>query len=276
MRLICNIFRDKIDYTPDIRSMWGYIVFAFPFVHSFVRTYVRSFVRSFVFPSQGQSFCVKVYKTSYFEDPLMDFIHIWHDGRYRSKVFISTIPTPGVTLGSSRTSNFHKKVRVKGFALNFIRPQEPLMDFIHIWHNCRYRSKVFISTIPTPGVTLGSRSRTSNFHKKVRVKGFALKFIRPHILKTLWWISFIFGMMVDIGLKFLSAPSPPRGWPWGQGHGLRIFIKKSRFFVFKFIYLYHQDPLGISFIFDILLDIGLESYSAWSPLRVWPRSRSRT
>ena len=84
-------------YTHDIRI---YIVFAFPFVHSFV----RSFVRSFVFPSQGQSFCVKVYKTIYFEDPLMDFIHIWHDGRYRSKVFISTIPTPGVTLGSrSRT-----------------------------------------------------------------------------------------------------------------------------------------------------------------------------
>ena len=65
--------------------MWGYIVFAFPFVRLFVRTYVRSyvrsFVRSFVFPSQGQSFCVKVYKTSYFEDPLMDFVHIWHDGR---------------------------------------------------------------------------------------------------------------------------------------------------------------------------------------------------
>ena len=149
------------------------------YVRSFVRTFVRSLVRSFVFPSQGQSFCLKVYKTSYFEDPLMDFIHIWHD--------------------------------------------------------CRYRSKVFISTIPTPGVTLGSRSQTSNFHKKVRVKVFALKFIRPHILKTLWWMSFIFGMMVDIGLKFLSAPSPPRGWPWGQGHGLRIFIKKSKFFVFKFI-----------------------------------------
>ena len=66
-----------------------------PFVRTFVRSYVRSFVRSFVFPSQGQSFCVKVYKTSYFEDPLMDFDYIWHDGRYRSKVFISTIPTPG-------------------------------------------------------------------------------------------------------------------------------------------------------------------------------------
>ena len=56
-----------------------------------------------------------------------------------------------------------------------------------------------------------------------------------YFLKTLWWISFIFGMMVDIGLRFLSAPSPPLGWPWGQGHGLRIFIKKSKFFVFKFI-----------------------------------------
>ena len=46
-----------------------------------------------------------------------------------------------------------------------------------------------------------------------RVKVFVLKFIRPHILKTLW-ISFIFGMMVDIGLKFLSAPSP-LGGEWG-------------------------------------------------------------
>ena len=32
-------------YTPDIQSMWGYIVFAFPFVRPFVRTFVRSFVR---------------------------------------------------------------------------------------------------------------------------------------------------------------------------------------------------------------------------------------
>ena len=87
---------------PPTYEVWGVYSFRFsvrPFVRTFVRSYVRSFVRSFVFPSQGQRFCVKVYKTSYFEDPLMDFIHIWHDGRYRSKVFISTIPTPGVTLG---------------------------------------------------------------------------------------------------------------------------------------------------------------------------------
>ena len=104
-------------YTPDIRSMWGFIVFAFPFVCSFVTSYVSSLIRSFVFPSQGQSFCVKVFKISYFEDPLMDFIHIWHDGRYRSKVFISTITTPRVT-SRSRTSNFHKNVKI--FVFKFI------------------------------------------------------------------------------------------------------------------------------------------------------------
>ena len=97
----------KIKYTffllyPRHKKYMGVYSFRFS-VRLFVRSYVRSFIL-FVFPSQGQSFCVKVYKTSYFEDPLMDFVHIWHDGRYRSKVFISTIPTPGMTLGSrSRT-----------------------------------------------------------------------------------------------------------------------------------------------------------------------------
>ena len=96
--------------------MWGYIVFAFPFVGSFVGTYVRLYIHSFVFPSQGQSFCVKVYKTSYFEDPLMDFIHIWHDGRYRSKVFIWNLPTPGVSFGSGLTDlEFSQKKKSKFF-----------------------------------------------------------------------------------------------------------------------------------------------------------------
>ena len=148
--------------------------------HFSVRPFVCTFVRLFVFPSQGQSFCVKVYKTSYFEDPSKDFVHIWHDGRYRSKVFISTIPTRGWPWGQG--------------------------------HGLR----IFI--------------------KKLQGQSFCVKIIRPHILKTLWWISFTNGMMVDIGLKFLSAPSPPRGWPWGQGHRLRIFVKKVKVFcVYSYI-----------------------------------------
>ena len=109
LRSIFLVYSLKHNYTPYIGSMSGYIVFAFPFVCSYVCSLVRSYVRSFVCSSpgglsQGQSFCVKVYKTSYFENPLMDFVHIWYDGRYRSKISISTIHTPGVTLGSrSRT-----------------------------------------------------------------------------------------------------------------------------------------------------------------------------
>ena len=94
-------------HLPNLLRLFGSFSTSFDAM-KYVRVY--SFccsVRPFVFPSQGQSFCVKVYKTSYFEDPLMEFIHIWHDGRYRSNIFISTIPTPGVTLGSMY---FHKKV----------------------------------------------------------------------------------------------------------------------------------------------------------------------
>ena len=44
-------------------------------VYSF-RFSVRTFVRS-SFRHRVKVFALK---TSYFEDPLMDFIHIWHDG----------------------------------------------------------------------------------------------------------------------------------------------------------------------------------------------------
>ena len=101
----CNLLENEIHFYASVRNMKLSGKLLYPRHTKYVGVYsfrfsVRPYVRSFVVPSQGQSFCVKVYKTSYFEDPVMDFIHIWHDGRYRSKVFISTIPTPGVTLGS--------------------------------------------------------------------------------------------------------------------------------------------------------------------------------
>ena len=103
-------------------------------VYSFcfsVRSFVCTFIRLSI--TQGQSFCVKVYKTSYFEDFLMDFIHIWPDGRYRSKVFISTIPTPEVTLGSrSWTRNFHKKSKFFVVRFIYLYHQDPLRNFIYI------------------------------------------------------------------------------------------------------------------------------------------------
>ena len=189
----------------------------------------------------------------------MDFIHIWHDGRYRSKVFISTIPTPGVTLGS-RSQNFHKKVKVFCVEVYIAVSSRPSRNFIYIWHVDRYQPRVLLSMIPTLGVTevkvtnLEFSYKSKNFcflvyiaissikfhyplterlsgysyqqgicssvrplkhysfilYFCLRVKVFTLKFIRPYIMKTLWY-SFIFGLMVDIGLKFLSTWILSRG-----------------------------------------------------------------
>ena len=109
---MCSLYPRHTKYVGVYSFRFSVRPFIRTYVCSFIRTFVCSYIRLFVrlAITQGQSFCVKVYKTSYFEDSLMDFIHIWPDGRYRSKVFISTVPTPGVTLGSrSRTWNFHKK-----------------------------------------------------------------------------------------------------------------------------------------------------------------------
>ena len=43
-------------------------------------------------------FCVKVFKISYFLNPCMDLLYIWHDNRYWSKILLSTIPTPAYIL----------------------------------------------------------------------------------------------------------------------------------------------------------------------------------
>ena len=64
--------------------------------------YVCTFIHSLVFLShswnKGQSFCVKIYKTLHYKDPLMDLIFIWHDGRFRSKVLLIAIPILGSDL----------------------------------------------------------------------------------------------------------------------------------------------------------------------------------
>ena len=56
-------YKVSFDYTPDIRSMWRYIVFAFPFVRPFVRSYVSSFVRS-SFRHRVKVFALKFIKKS--------------------------------------------------------------------------------------------------------------------------------------------------------------------------------------------------------------------
>ena len=54
----------------------------------------------------------------------MDFIHIWDDGRYRSKDFISTIPILGVAWGQGHGQNFHKKSHLF-VCVEVLRPNQP-------------------------------------------------------------------------------------------------------------------------------------------------------
>ena len=42
----------------------------------------------------------------------------------------------------------------------------------------------------------------------------------PHCFRILGWIGFIYGLMIGMGPKFFSIPSPFHPWPEGQGHGL--------------------------------------------------------
>ena len=65
--------------------------------------------------------------------------------------------------------------------------EDPLMYLIHIWPDGRYRALDFISTNPVPRDNLGVKviDFILSHYFCLRVKVFTLKFIRPHILKTL-------------------------------------------------------------------------------------------
>ena len=43
---------------------------------------------------QMLKFCVKVFRTSLFPNPMLHLVHVWCDDRYWSKILRSTIPTP--------------------------------------------------------------------------------------------------------------------------------------------------------------------------------------
>ena len=74
----------------------------------------------------------------------------------------------------------------------------------------------------------------------------------------------MFGMMVNTGLKFLSASTLSRGITLGSRSQDLKFSYMSKFLCLC-LYSYTIKTLcGISFIFYMLVDIGLEFYSASS------------
>ena len=47
------------------------------------------------YPGFGVGFDIKVFKISWFLNPVIDLNYIWYDDRYWSKTLFSAIPTPG-------------------------------------------------------------------------------------------------------------------------------------------------------------------------------------
>ena len=112
----------------------------------------------------------KAFKSSYFLDYMMDFVHIWYDDRYSSKVlFSNTLPMP-------MTCDGLKKIILKCFKNSYF--QNHMKDFVHIWHDDRYRSKfLFINThCPCPWPQGQSWELSS----------FIIKCLRAHIFQTIW------------------------------------------------------------------------------------------
>ena len=62
-------------------------------------------------------FYIKVFRTSLFQNPMMDLVHVWYDDRYWSKNLHSAIPTPIHDL-KVKVTNFE----LLNFLLKFLEP----------------------------------------------------------------------------------------------------------------------------------------------------------
>ena len=113
------------------------------------------------------------------------------------------------------------------------------MDLVHVWCDDRYWSKILHSSIPTP---------IHDFKVKVTdlelMLKFYVKFLAPHCFQTLWWIWFMFDMMIDIGPKFYTVPSPPpyvtlrsRSWTFMLKFYIKVF--RTSLFPNPVVYLFH-------------------------------------
>ena len=121
---------------------------------------------------------------------------IFSSPEQRSRRAIVLPPASGLVLALALASTNVKVFRTSLFP-------NPMMDLVHVWYDDGYWSKILHSTIPTPIRDL-----------KVKVTdlellswSFTLKFLGPHYFQTLWWIWFMFGRMINTGLKFYAVPS---------------------------------------------------------------------
>ena len=110
----------------------------------------------------------------------------------------------------------------------YLYHQDPLRNFIYILHVGRYRSRVLLSIILILGYDLEVKVTDLEISFKRKKKKLHLS-LYSYIMKTLLLVSLILSMMVYIGLKFFSAPSPS----WGMA-----FKSRSQTFHTNVIFAY--------------------------------------
>ena len=127
--------------------------------------------RIFIFRENVIKVYVKVYKTLYFLNPVMDFVYIWGDYRCWSKIFLGTISTLAHDLQVKVTDRiFMLKFCVKVFKISYFLIS--CMDSLYICHEYRYWSKILFGTISTCAYDYRSRSWIKKFMLKFCIKVF--------------------------------------------------------------------------------------------------------
>ena len=108
--------------------------------------------------ASASTFTLKVFKSLYFPDHLTDLVHIWYDDRCSSKVLFSNTPAHYLKVKVRSRSWTLKFLILKIFKSSYFPNYK--MDFVHIWYDDRYSSKVlFSNNMPIP-MTSRSRSQT--------------------------------------------------------------------------------------------------------------------
>ena len=107
---------------------------------------------------------VKVFRTSVFPNPLMDFVHVCYDDRYWSKLLCSTIPTPQHDL-KVKVTDFMLKFCVKVFTMSLFPTL--VMYLVQVWCGDRYWSKIYLVPSPSHTWPLGQGHILKNFYVNV-------------------------------------------------------------------------------------------------------------
>ena len=91
-----KVFRISLFPNPlmDLVHLWYNDRYWSKILHSVIPDPIHDFKVKVTDLELLSKFCVKVFRTSLFPNPLKDLVYIWYDDRYWSKILFSTIPTP--------------------------------------------------------------------------------------------------------------------------------------------------------------------------------------